>query len=151
MMTPEVLTEREECSRRTAEKEGQKSLSEYSAGKAVSEARIRVSPRISGHSLEEALVGAGFVPVPEDLECADIVISDRVAVTIRTVREFIEEMGEGSILSSLGKMRHQYLHPILIVQGPAEGRGEQAGNAAVYDALGALLSELRVSVLSTVD
>ena len=151
MMAPEVLTEREERSRRTAEKEGQKSLSEYRAAEAVPGTPVRISPRISGRSMEGGLVGAGFVPVPEDLECADIVISDRVAVTLRTVQEFIEEMGEGSILSSLGKMRHRYLHPILIVQGPAEGRGVQAGNAAIYDALGALLSELRISVLSTVD
>ena len=151
MMTPEVLTEREERSRRTAEKEGQKSLSEYGSRGPTSGTPIRVSPRVAAHSLEEALVRVGFVPVPEELECADIVVSDRVAVTVRTVREFIEEMDEGDILSRLGKMRHQYLHPILIVQGPAEGRGTQAGNAAIYDALGALLSEFRISVLSTVD
>jgi ERCC4-related helicase/ERCC4-type nuclease len=151
MMAPEILTEKEERSRRTAEKEGQKSLSEYSPDERAAGRSMKVSPTMLQRGFVDSLRRAGFIAVREDLECADVVISDRVAVTIRSVQEFIEEMADGSILSRLGKMRHQYLHPILIVQGPAEGKGIQAGNAAVYDALGALLSEFRMSVLSTVD
>lgn len=149
MMTPEVLTGREERSRRTAEKDGQKSLSEYGSVNRGGDPVIKVSKRGMAHGLAEALGKAGFIPTQEDLECADVAISDRVAVTIRTVQEFIAEMSDGSILSQLGKMKHQYLHPILIVQGPPEGKGVQAGNAAVYDALGSLLSEFRMSILST--
>lgn len=149
MMAPEVLTGREELSKRTAEKEGQKSLSEYSAGRSDGQRVLRISPRVVAQGLDRALDEAGVAASSDDLECADVVISDRVAVTIRTVQEFIADMADGSLFSHLGKMKHQYLHPILIVQGPPEGAGVQAGNAAIYDALGSLLSEFRMPILST--
>jgi ERCC4-type nuclease len=149
MMAPEVLTGREELSKRTAEKEGQKSLSEYSAGRSDGQRVLRISPRVVAQGLDRALDEAGVAASSDDLECADVVISGRVAVTIRTVQEFIADMADGSLFSHLGKMKHQYLHPILIVQGPPEGAGVQAGNAAIYDALGSLLSEFRMPILST--
>jgi Fanconi anemia group M protein len=67
------------------------------------------------------------------------------------VEEFIEGISDGSVFSNLAKLKHEYLHPILIVQGKAEGEGVQAGNAAVYDALSSLLSEYHMPVLSTSD
>ena len=60
-------------------------------------------------------------------------------------------MSDGSLFSMLAKAKHQFLHPILIVQGPPEGKGAEEGNAAVYDALGSLLSEFRMPVISTND
>jgi Fanconi anemia group M protein len=84
-----------------------------------------------------------------DLENADVIVSNRVAVAVRTVDQFIDGISDGSILASLAKMKHEYLHPILIVQGAPVGDGGQAGNAAVYDALSAILSEFHMPVLST--
>jgi len=150
MMTPEDLTDREELSKRTAETEGQKSLSEYGSGPKGGDRRpFKVSDRAVASGLDEALRKAGLETERETLECADVVLSDRVAVAVRTVQEFIEEMSDGGMLSQLGKMKHQYLHPILIVQGPPVGKGVQAGNAAVYDALGELLSQFHMPILST--
>jgi Fanconi anemia group M protein len=65
------------------------------------------------------------------------------------VDQFIDGISDGSMLTSLAKMKHEYLHPILIVQGAPQGEGVQAGNAAVYDALSALLSEFHMPTLST--
>jgi ERCC4-type nuclease len=94
---------------------------------------------------------AGFTLEDESIEAADVVVSDRVAVTIRTVQEFISAISDGTMFSHLSNMKHQYLHPILIVQGPPEGKGVQAGNAAIFDALGELLSEFSMPVLSTLN
>lgn len=153
MMAPEDLSDREELSRKTAESPGQKSLSEYDrrAGEPPAGPPLIVSPRLRGTALEARLQGSGFNLKTEDIESADIVLSERIAVAVRTVGDFIDGISDGSMLSTLSKMRHQYLHPILIVEGPAEGKGVEDGNAAVYDVLGGLLSDFRMPILSTAD
>lgn len=151
LMAPEELTERTQLSRKTADVAGQKSLSEYGRGEGRAGSELTVSHRLDGTPLHESLTEAGFSVRPTDLKCADVVISDRIGVTIRSVQEFIRDMSDGGLFSVLAKMKHQFLHPILIVQGPSEGKGVEAGNAAVYDALGALLSEFEMPVLSTTD
>lgn len=152
-MMPSDESNREELSRRTAEAKGQKSLVEYGGkGAPPAEAEgILVSKRVEGSGLWTALEEKGFHPEAADIEHADIVVSHRTAVTVRSVQEFIDEISDGSMQARLGKMKQAFLHPILIVQGPAEGRGAQQGNAAVYDALSHLLSEYHMPVLSTAD
>ena len=151
LMTSERLTEREQLSQKLAEAAGQKSLSEFSKEDASEAPSLAVSDALEGSALLRKLAEAGFCLNAIKLEFADIVVSDRVAVAIRSVQEFIEDMSDGSLFSSLAKMKHQFLHPILIVQGPPEGKGVEAGNAAVYDALGSLLSEFRMPMLSTIN
>ena len=143
MMKPE--TQREERSRTVSEQKGQKALGHFpEKGSALA-----ISARVEMAGLKDALAELGFAAEVKDLENADIVISKRVAIAFRSVDEFIEGISDGSMFSYLAKMKHGYLHPILIVQGKAEGEGVQAGNAAVYDALSALLSEYHMPVLST--
>ncbi len=144
MMKPE--TPKEELSRTVSEKKGQKSLGHFEESHA-----LVVSRRLEGTDLREAFEKVGLALEPHDIETADIIVSKRVAVAFRTVEEFIDGISDGSMLSFLAKLKHEYLHPILIVQGKAEGEGVQAGNAAVYDALSSLLSEYHMPVLSTAD
>ncbi|UCE91676.1 MAG: DEAD/DEAH box helicase family protein [Methanobacteriota archaeon] len=153
MMAREDLSEREQLSRKTAGSPGQKSLSEYERRpkRRPPAEQLAVSPRLKGTELEERLRGAGLDLRTEDIESADVVVSDRVAIAVRTVGEFISGISDGSMLSTLSKMRHQYLHPILIVQGPSEGKGVEEGNAVVFDVLGGLLSDYRMPMLSTTD
>lgn len=145
MMKPETF--KEELSRTVSERKGQRSLVHF-PGKADV---LAVSHRIDGAGLREALSRHGLAIESQEIESADIIISKRVAVAFRTVDEFIGGISDGSMLSCLAKLKHEYLHPILIVQGKAEGEGVQAGNAAVYDALSSLLSEYHMPVLSTSD
>ena len=151
MMAPHVLTERGELSRKTADKPGQKSLSQYDSRDGGSRRALKVSGRIAGTAMATELEKAGFTLEDESIEAADVVVSDRVAITIRTVQEFISAISDGTMFSHLSNMKHQYPHPILIVQGPPEGKGVQAGNAAIFDALGELLSEFSMPVLSTLN
>ena len=149
MMAEKPMTDKEGLSKKVAEKRGQKSLGQFELKGKEQGVGLLVSPRVSSIGLAEALSGGGFSLREEDLECADIVVSQRVAVAVRTVDQFIDEISDGSMLSTLAKLKHEYLHPILIVQGEPEGEGVQAGNAAVFDALSSLLSEFHMSILST--
>jgi Fanconi anemia group M protein len=149
MMSVEPPSDRELLAQKTAEKKGQKSLVQFGKGGASSTAALEASSRALSIGLREPLADAGVQLVERDLESADIVVSPRVAVAIRTVDQFIDEISDGSMFSTLGKLKHAYLHPILIVQGEPEGEGVQAGNAAVYDALSSLLAEYHMAILST--
>ncbi len=149
MMTVGPETPREELSRKVSEKRGQKSLGLFKKDLGQEGPVLVVSPRIGSAGLQTSLAELGYSTDVKDLENADVIVSNRVAVTVRTVEQFIDGISDGSILASLAKMKHEYLHPILIVQGAPEGDGGQAGNAAVYDALSAILSEFHMPVLST--
>jgi Fanconi anemia group M protein len=149
MMTVGPETPREELSRKVSEKRGQKSLGLFRKDLEQEDPVLVVSPRIGSAGLQTSLAELGYSTDVRDLENADVIVSNRVAVAVRTVDQFIDGISDGSILASLAKMKHEYLHPILIVQGAPEGDGGQAGNAAVYDALSAILSEFHMPVLST--
>lgn len=145
MMGPE--TEKETLSRVVSEKKGQKSLGQFEKG--GTPIGLPVSERIGSTGLVDALAELGFRAEEAELENADVVVSKRVAVAVKTVDEFIKGISDGTITSSLAKLKHEYLHPILMVQGESEGEGEKTGNAAVYDALSSFLSEFHMPVLST--
>ena len=149
MMTVGPETPREELSRKVSEKRGQKSLGLFRKDLEQEGPVLVVSPRIGSAGLQTSLADLGYSTDVRDLENADVIVSNRVAVAVRTVDQFIDGISDGSILASLAKMKHEYLHPILIVQGAPEGDGGQAGKAAVYDALSAILSEFHMPVLST--
>jgi len=139
---------KEEFSLRLAEQKGQRSLGQFSPGTSK-EGELTVSGRIGGAGLEGALRELGFDLKERDLENADVVVSSRVAVAVRSVEDFIKGISDGSVFSTLAKLKHEYLHPVLIVQGTPEGDGSQAGNAAVYDALSSVLAEYHIPTLST--
>ncbi|HJX04882.1 MAG TPA: helicase-related protein, partial [Thermoplasmata archaeon] len=149
MMKPP--TDRELRSERVAHGKGQKSLGQFEPPRDTSRIRLLVSRRIEDSDLLNALEVGGFKIEAADLESADVLISPRVAVAVRSVDQFIHEIQDESILTTLGRLKHEFLHPILIVQGEPQGEGAQAGNAAVFDALSALLSEYHMPVLSTHD
>lgn len=151
MMTVQPATDKELLAQKTAEKKGQKSLVQFEKSRLPPGGALPVSPRALSIGLREPLEGAGIGVDEKHLEDADIVVSSRVAVAVRTVDQFIDEISDGSMFSTLGRLKHSYLHPILIVQGEPEGEGVQAGNAAVYDALSSLLAEYHMAILSTRD
>ncbi len=151
MLTVEAPTGREQLAQKTADTKGQKSLGEYSKGAAKGSVPLSVSAAVAGSDLAEALALAGFSPQVEDLGGADIVISQRVAVAFRTVDQFLAQLGDGSMARALDGLRGSHDHPVLIVQGAAEGKGFQEGNSAAYDYLGSLMAARGVTALSTAD
>jgi len=148
LLTEKPLTEKEELARKVSEAKGQRGLSQFE-GDAPAETTLPASRRGVDAGLGPPLRDAGLGLRVEPLESADIVVSSRVAVAVRSVKEFIDGISDGSVFSTLAKLKHEYLHPILIVQGEPEGEGIQAGNAAVYDALSSVLAEYHMPVLST--
>lgn len=151
MLTPDATSAREELAQKVADVKGQKSLGEYPKDMPKDTITLAVSAEVAGSELSRTLADAGFSPRVDDLEGADIAVSSRVAIAFRTVDTFIAQVSDGSITKSLAGLSDRYTHPILIVQGEAEGKGFKEGNVAAYDFLGSLMSGLGMTVLSTRD
>ncbi|HEX9907840.1 MAG TPA: helicase-related protein [Thermoplasmata archaeon] len=141
-------TQKELMSEKVSQRKGQRFLGQFRAEGGTGPP-LDISKRAASAGLGDSLAECGFSPEIRDIESADVVVSGRVAVAVRTVDQFIEEIDDESILSTLAKLKHEFLHPVLIVQGEPQGIGEQAGNAAVYDALSSVLSGFHIPVLST--
>lgn len=149
LMKPE--TQKEELSRVVSEKKGQKSLGQFGKAKPAFDTCLDASQNAVLVGIEDGLSEAGIGLKVKDLETADVIVSPRVAVSLRTVDQFIQGISDGSVFSLLAKMKHEYLRPILMVQGESQGKGIQAGNEAVYDALSSALAEYNIPVLPTKD
>lgn len=149
MLTPEVPSAREELSRKVSEAKGQRSLGQFEKDRAAGREPIVVSPRAAESGVAGALEEEGFAVSTEPAAGADIVVSSRVGVALRSVDGFIRELDDGSMARTLSELGREFTRPVLIVQGEPEGRGFESGNAAVFDSLASMLSAPGLTVLST--
>ncbi len=83
-----------------------------------------------------------------NLEVADYVLSDRVAVERKTSDDFIESLikGERDLFSQLLDLRKNYSRPILIIEGDLYGRLHPN---AIRGALAAIVVDLGIPVIQT--
>lgn len=148
MMSPDLPSGREELARKVADQKGQKSLAQYE-GTRRPPLDIAVSTRIRESAVAKGLEDAGFNICHDATGGADIVISERVSLIFRTIRDFIIGLNSGTIISDLDRLRGSSQHPILVVQGEQEGEGDRRLNSAIYDFLNGLISRNGLTVLST--
>ena len=84
----------------------------------------------------------------KNLEVADYVLSDRVAVERKTAEDFINSLikGERDLFSQLLSLRKSYLRPLLIIEGELYGRVHPN---AIRGALAAIVVDLGIPVIQT--
>ncbi|MBO8182909.1 MAG: DEAD/DEAH box helicase [Archaeoglobus sp.] len=84
----------------------------------------------------------------KNLEVADYVLSDRVAVERKTAEDFINSLikGERDLFSQLLSLRKSYLRPLLIIEGELYGRIHPN---AIRGALAAIVVDLGIPVIQT--
>ncbi len=84
----------------------------------------------------------------KNLEVADYVLSDRVAVERKTSDDFVESLikGDRDLFSQLLSLRKSYPRPILIIEGEIYGRLHPN---AIRGALAAIVVDLGIPVIQT--
>jgi len=84
----------------------------------------------------------------KNLEVADYVLSDRVAVERKTSDDFIESLikGERDLFSQLLNLRKSYSRPVLIIEGELYGRLHPN---AIRGALAAIVVDLGIPIIQT--
>ncbi|MEM3370501.1 MAG: DEAD/DEAH box helicase [Candidatus Woesearchaeota archaeon] len=79
--------------------------------------RVKADSREKGSMLLRELSNAGVEISLESLEVADYVLSDRVAVEIKRIPDFVDSIIDGRLLSQLKNLANSYERPILILEG----------------------------------
>lgn len=86
---------------------------------------IIVDNREQNSEVVEKLLELGVEVKFTQLQVADYVLSDRVAVERKTVRDFASSIMDGRLFSQARELKEQYQVPILLIEG--EGLYEQPG------------------------
>lgn len=92
----------------------------------------------------------GVIVKPETLAIGDYILSDRVAVERKEAVDFARSLADGRLFPQAKGLRDAYSAPLLVIEGEgllAPGFGADA----VYGALAAITSDLRLSVFTTKD
>lgn len=92
----------------------------------------------------------GVVVKPETLEVGDYVLSDRVAIERKEAADFARSLADGRLFPQARALRDAYAAPLVVLEGDgllAPGFGADA----LYGAIAALATGLRVGVVTTKD
>jgi len=79
--------------------------------------RMRADAREKGSMLLRELSNAGIQITLENLDIADYVLSERVAVEIKRIPDFINSILDGRLLSQLKNLSASYERPLIILEG----------------------------------
>jgi Fanconi anemia group M protein len=94
----------------------QKTLSKYEKKKDAQEFTVIADHREKGSPVLKQLVELGVKLDLQQLAVGDFLLSDRCAVEYKNVRDFVDSIIDGRLLSQLKNMK-QYSRPILILEG----------------------------------
>jgi len=112
---------------------------------------IIVDTREQNSEVVEKLLGLGIEVKFAQLQVADYVLSDRVAVERKTVRDFASSLMDGRLFSQARELKEQYQAPILLIEG--EDLYEQPGISknALLGALSSLAIDFCLPVVQVKD
>ncbi len=93
----------------------------------------------------------GLIVESQQLDVADYVLSDRLAVERKEVSDFIRSLMDGRLFSQLKMLKGAYINPILVIEG--EGLFTKGGmnQNAIFGALASIISDFNISVIFTND
>ncbi len=81
------------------------------------EIKMIVDHREKSSNLLRELSNSDIKIIMEDLDIADYVLSDRAAVEIKKVADFVDSIIDGRLLSQMRNMKEKYERPLLIIEG----------------------------------
>ncbi|HVL49243.1 MAG TPA: DEAD/DEAH box helicase [Candidatus Thermoplasmatota archaeon] len=94
---------------------------------------------------------ADVVVRPETLETADYVLSDRVGVERKTAEDYVGSLVDGRLFEQVRALRSAYPTPILVIEGDNILAVRKVSPAAIHASLASILTDYRVTVLTTRD
>ena len=136
---------------------GQKSLEDFIEASEISEIRHRyiiyADSREAKGGVVRILHSMGFDVKLQNLEVADFVVSDRVAIERKSVDDFLESLinRQRDLFGQLINLRKSYSRPLLIIEGEnLYGRRNVHPNA-VRGAIASIVVDLSIPVIFTRD
>ena len=84
------------------------------------------------------------------LLCADFLVSDRVCIERKTVKDFVQSITDKRLFQQLGSMKENFEKPLLIIEGTESLYGTMQPNV-IRGALAAITVDLGVPIIWTRD
>ena len=112
-------------------------------------ATLQADFREKGSGVLKELTEIGVQPLLMNLSVADYVLSDRVAIELKTVEDFVNSIIDGRLLQQLRDLR-QYSAPLLIIQGTEDIYSVRNIHPnAIRGMFGAITTGYRIPILWT--
>jgi Fanconi anemia group M protein len=93
----------------------------------------------------------GVKVVPMQLPVADFILSERVGVERKEVRDFVGSMLDGRLFSQLRDLRGAYMRPVLVVEGEGLLGISGVRDESIWGALASIVAGFGIPIISTRD
>ena len=94
-----------------------KSTSEIEEEKTSSPLKIYVDHREKGNQIVRHLAEQDFIVENQKLDVGDYLLSKDVAVEYKTVKDFVDSLVDGRLLSQLKRIKSAFRKPLVIIEG----------------------------------
>ncbi len=110
---------------------------------------VVVDDRESGSGVGKLLESYGVNVIMSNLDVADYILSERVAVERKTATDFINSMKDGRLFSQVGEMARNFESPVLVIEGNNIYRISGMHPNAIRGAIASIITDYRIPVLQT--
>jgi Fanconi anemia group M protein len=112
---------------------------------------IIVDSRELNSAVARELSKLGLILKIETLEIGDYVVSNRVAVERKEVKDFLASMLDQRLFGQVTAMKRAYQRPVLIVEGEGLFTLRNISEQAIYGALASIAADFGVPILFSKD
>ncbi len=117
----------------------------------LSEISIVIDYREKGSALMRSLIDDGYDIKLKSLEIGDILLSDKIIIEFKTVKDFVDSIIDGRLLQQARELT-KYIKPMIVVEGQEDLYGQRNIHAnAIRGMLIALTLSYRIPVIFTRD
>ena len=118
----------------------------------LSEVTLVVDHREFNSSVVRLLSDYGIKIQSQQLDIADYVVSSRIGIERKQVKDFLASLADGRLFTQLIQLSTAYTNPILIIEGKEDiftERGFHPG--AIFGSFASLLVDVKIPIIRTMD
>jgi len=118
----------------------------------LSEVTLVVDHREFNSSVVRLLSDYGIKIQSQQLDIADYVVSSRIGIERKEVKDFLASLADGRLFTQLIQLSTAYPNPILIIEGKEDiftERGFHPG--AIFGSFASLLVDIKIPIIRTMD
>lgn len=87
----------------------------------------------------------------QQLEIGDYVLSDRIGVERKEVKDFLQSLIDGRLFSQLKMLKNKYQKPLLILEGEGLFIKRNINPSAIFGSLASIITDFNIPIISTKD
>ncbi|UCE37837.1 MAG: DEAD/DEAH box helicase family protein [Thermoplasmata archaeon] len=144
---PATINLKTQTKRSQDEKKGQLQLTDFSTKER--KLAIIADTREFNSEVVKELSRKGIVVESQQLDVADYILSDRLAVERKEVDDFLASLMDGRLFSQLKMLKSAYINPILVLEGEGLLSRRGISDQAIIGALASIISDFNISIIST--